>query len=437
VRQHRPRLALQGQLCHTCGKHTIWLRRCRLGRAWLIYACGVIGQRFRHVTRSTSDQRRRIVFVTPWYPVPDSPAAGVFVREHARAAAMFDDVAVVHLVAERTMRPGLFALERVPDEPFPVIRARYRAIRHVGWLAELSALAAAMRDLRARGFTGDVLHAHIASGAAAAAVYSRITGLPMILSEHSTVYLDSDPHSLGGVEALRSRFALKRAAKVLPVSSTLEAAMRRLAPDADYEVVPNVIDCERFRPPSVRPQIQPTQLIAVGLLSPQKDYPTMLRAIRELVEADVPIQLKIVGYGDCQAELARMIDANELADHVELVGYLPKAEVAERLRGSHVFVHSSRFETFCAAAAEALASGVPVVSTRCGGPEDYITHETGRLVPVGDPGALAAAVQAVIEQLDSFKPDRIAGHAREHFAPQVVAHQLHELYTSANGARSQ
>jgi len=191
-----------------------------------------------------------------------------------------------------------------------------------------------------------------------------------------------------------------------------------------------VIDCELFRPAD-RPQATDTiRLVAVGLLSSNKDYPTMLRAVRELVDAGLPVSLEIIGYGDCHAQLAGLIDETRLQDHVRLVGYLPKAEIAERLRRSHVFVHSSQFETFCAGAAEALASGLPVVSTRCGGPERYLTPETGRLVPVGDAHALAAGIRDVIERLDSFDPDRIAALARSRFAADVVGEHLHDVYAS-------
>jgi glycosyltransferase involved in cell wall biosynthesis len=370
------------------------------------------------------------LFVTPWYPVPESPAAGIFVREHARAAALFDDVALVHLHADATKRRGSIELEELPDEPFPVIRARYRAVKYAGWLLELLALARALSSLRERGFSPDVLHGQIASRAAPAALYSRIAGVPLILTEQWTGYLDADPHLLAGATALMSTFALKRASRVLPVGSALKEAMQRFAPDASYQIVPNVVDVELFSPSRTRPPTSTVQLIAVGLLSAQKDYPTMLGAVRQLVDAHLPVRLQIIGYGDGQAELVQLIEAAGLQDRVELTGYLTKAEIAERLRQSHVFVHSSRFETFCAAAAEALSSGVPVVSTRCGGPEEYVTPETGRIVPVGNPDALAAGVRAVVEQLESFDPGRIAADARRRFAADVVGERLHGVYAS-------
>jgi glycosyltransferase involved in cell wall biosynthesis len=261
-------------------------------------------------------------------------------------------------------------------------------------------------------------------------MYSRVKRMPLVITEQWTGYLDADPHPIDGAVALLSRFALRRAHKVLPVGSALKAAMQRFAPEASFEVIPNVVDCELFRPPAARPETTTIQLVAVGLISAQKDYPTMLRAVRRLVDADLPVRLQIIGYGEGQKELERLIETTALRDHVELAGYLTKAQIAERLRRSHVFVHSSRFETFCAAAAEALASGLPVVSTRCGGPEEYVTGETGRIVPVGDDVALAAALRLVIDQLETFDPSRIAADARSRFAPRVVGARLHDVYAT-------
>jgi glycosyltransferase involved in cell wall biosynthesis len=91
-------------------------------------------------------------------------------------------------------------------------------------------------------------------------------------------------------------------------------------------------------------------------------------------------------------------------------------------------VTSQRCETFGNVVVEALASGVPVVATRCGGPEDIVADEVGRLVPIGDPDALARAIREVWEQRDGFPPERLARYARERFSQERIAAQLIALY---------
>ncbi|MHB1467663.1 MAG: glycosyltransferase [Solirubrobacteraceae bacterium] len=381
------------------------------------------------MTPKVTEQRRAVLFVTPWYPLPDNPASGVFVREHALAAAQFANVAVLHLAGSNPERDTRLSLEELPDELLPTFRAWYRPVRHTGLLVEIDALRQAMRLLRRRSLQPDVVHAHTAGAAVPAALYARMCRLPLIVTEQWSIYLDADPSRFTKQAAMRTRWALHRAATVLPVGSALEAAMQQLAPRAHYQVIPNVVDCDLFHPPAERPAARPIRLIAVGLLSPEKCYPTLLRAVRHLLHDGVPLQLEIVGYGRDEQLIATMIREMGLVDHVLLSGYLPKTVLAERLREAHVFVHASAFETFGASVAEALASGLPVVSTRCGGPEDYVTPEDGCLVQVRDHLALAAGIRTTVARLDDLDARGIAARARARFSWETVGRELQSVYS--------
>ena len=74
------------------------------------------------------------------------------------------------------------------------------------------------------------------------------------------------------------------------------------------------------------------------------------------------------------------------------------------MRESHLFVLASLTETFSAATAEALASGLPVLATRCGGPEEYLTPELGRLVAADDVEALHAGLVEMLARLAELRP---------------------------------
>jgi len=379
--------------------------------------------------------RRQVLHVTPWYPVPESPAAGVFVREHALAAARFDDVAVVHLAGAREAQLRPIELEMLEQEELATVRAHVRALPRTGILVQAAAISRAVRALRSTGFHPDLVHAHIALGAIPAALYCRFAGLPLVVTEHWSVHLDADPANLSARAAACARWALGRAERLLPVGAALEGALRRLAPAGRYEVVPNVVDCQLFRPARRARGDGSRTLIAVGLFSAEKSYPTMLRALRLLVDEGVAVRLQIAGYGPAKVELEALIDLLGLTEHVELLGYVPKPELARRLRRADVFVHASEYETFGAAVAEALASGLPVVCTRCGGPEDFVTEDVGVLVEPRNPGALAAAIRDVLGRLEMFDPEQIAGRARRRFSAEVVGAQLHEIYRQASAPR--
>ena len=129
----------------------------------------------------------------------------------------------------------------------------------------------------------------------------------------------------------------------------------------------------------------------VANLRSQKDYPTMLRAARRLAEAGEPVRFVSVGQGPLAAELEAERDRLGLGERFRFLGY--REDPIRVLVAADIFCLSSRFEGLPIALLEAMAAGLPVVATRVGGVPTVVTDGMeGRLVPAGDPSALAAAV---------------------------------------------
>ena len=91
----------------------------------------------------------------------------------------------------------------------------------------------------------------------------------------------------------------------------------------------------------------------------------------------------------------------------------------------------SRCESFGSVILEALASGTAIVATRSGGPEDIVTEEVGRVVPVDDPAALAVALEQVLEERSRFEPSRLRAYALERFSWDRVAVEYLDIYRQA------
>jgi len=134
------------------------------------------------------------------------------------------------------------------------------------------------------------------------------------------------------------------------------------------------------------------RLIAVGSLKEQKDYPTLLAAIKKVVESGTDVSLLILGTGSLQGELEEQRRALGLKDHVHFGGFVSAPGPFYRAAG--LFVLSSAWEGFGNVIVEALAAGTPVVSTDCrSGPAEILENgRYGRLVPVADHQALALAI---------------------------------------------
>jgi glycosyltransferase involved in cell wall biosynthesis len=105
------------------------------------------------------------------------------------------------------------------------------------------------------------------------------------------------------------------------------------------------------------------------------------------------------------------------------------------MRASDLFVLPSRFDNLPCAVVEALASGLPVISTTVGGIPELVDEQSGRLVPPDDPGALAGALQSTLENIDAFDRSAIAAAADDRYSLEVVGKRLTQIYESALAAR--
>jgi glycosyltransferase involved in cell wall biosynthesis len=127
----------------------------------------------------------------------------------------------------------------------------------------------------------------------------------------------------------------------------------------------------------------------------------------------------------------------KLCDKVVFHGLKTKQEVAEFMRRADLFVLSSLCKTFSAPAIEALATGIPVLATRCGGPKEFITEEVGLLVPLCDADSLCRGLDHISDHLPLhlYSAKRISQYAMARFSPEFVGAQLHTVYQSFISAR--
>ncbi|NGM87655.1 glycosyltransferase [Parapusillimonas sp. SGNA-6] len=147
---------------------------------------------------------------------------------------------------------------------------------------------------------------------------------------------------------------------------------------------------------------EPPVVLGVGRLSKEKDFATLIKAFHH-VRASRNARLVILGEGAERPALEALRNASAHRDDILLAGF--QANPYNWMRAASVFALSSRWEGFGNVLVEAMACGTPVVSTRCpSGPEEILSQGAwGRLTPVGDAGALAAAIDATLS--DTNRPD--------------------------------
>ena len=283
---------------------------------------------------------------------------------------------------------------------------------------------AVLRKLNAlfRQYRPVVAHTHLLALNYAYPLMIRYRTPARVYTVHSLAEKDIGLRTAPMVRALAFRY---RIGGVVPVAIAEEVrvSIQKVYGYTNPPLIPNGIPTDEYAPnPDTRAQwrqahgIEPraTVLTHIGRFAVQKNHALLVEAFAQ-VHSDAPLYLLLVGGGELENAVRQQVVELGLQERVRFLGV--RADVADILRASDVFVLSSRWEGNPMSVMEAMAAGLPVVSTAVGGvPELVQEGATGLLVPSEDTGALACALQALVD--DPARRQAMGAAARQH----AVAH---------------
>lgn len=191
------------------------------------------------------------------------------------------------------------------------------------------------------------------------------------------------------------RPTMRRAERLVVPSGFLDEVFREYG--LTTSVVPNIVDLGRFRPEITGGPHAPPDIMVARNLEPIYDNATALRAFALLIRGHPMATLTIAGTGPLESELRRLAVELGVSGRVRFTGRLDRDEMARQLRLSRVALNPSLVDNMPNSVLEALASGVPVVSTNVGGvPHIVRDGQTALLVPPGDEEAMAEALDRLL-----------------------------------------
>jgi glycosyltransferase involved in cell wall biosynthesis len=389
------------------------------------------------------DRRLRVLVLSRHYPTSADPLVGLWVERMAVAASWAADVQVVVPVPWVPPFMPLRRLSRfrsLPDDerrgnlvvhhPRVLGSVGHLTVRLDARLAFPSVLATARRLHEQSRF--DLIHAHFVhpEGVIAARI-GRVLGIPVMTSEHAlwTPWLAAP----GGVGPEAER-AFPDLRLVTAVSGFLKGNIDAFARGrVATAVLPNVVDDAIFTR-STRER-DPNELLYVGMIRRVKRVDVLLRALAEVRRTRPALHLRVLAantfenYGADLAEVKALIRSLGLESAVRFEAGAEPPQVAEAMqRCAFVTVSSTRRETFCSVAAEALACGTPLVMTRCGGPEEFVTEDDGVSVPADDPAAFAAGILRAVETSSRFDEEAMRERVVARFGREAWRTRALQLY---------
>lgn len=285
--------------------------------------------------------------------------------------------------------------QRVRENGLEPIIAPARGSFNLRYLRQIAGIA--------RKVNADLICAHLYGSAVYASVLGAVSATPVVSVFHG----GADIAASDRFTSIKAAIVRNGSRRVVFVSRSLRAELTNTLkiPDSRSVIIPNGVDTTAFRrgrEESIRSELRlPRDAIlvgAVGNIRPAKAYDNFMRAARAL--ADRSDRFYFVVAGECRGLLAddlmRLRSELRLENRFFFLGL--RSDIAAVLHNLDVFVLSSSSEGFSIACVEAMASEVPVVATRCGGPEQILANDSGILVAPGDAGELADAIYRVAHE---------------------------------------
>ena len=280
---------------------------------------------------------------------------------------------------------------------FPFVTRSPMPPECVNWVTRRLALIVYKKMLQ-NGERFDLMHAHFAfaSGAAAAVIKKRF-GLPYVITEHS-----SGIH-MGKKNIVKASLdCYHYADQIVTVSNVLRDALKKCGIHQRIHVIPNVVNTNRFRPDSSCKQNDVFTFLTVTRLVPEKGIDLLLTAFAQMRKQHPNIALIIAGDGDERSRLEKLAKELEISDKAMFKGMIPNREMPLIYNRADCFVLPSHNETFGMVYAEAASCGLPVIGTKCGGPEDIICEKNGLLIDRFDAKPLKAAMEKIYGDYQNY-----------------------------------
>lgn len=373
--------------------------------------------------------------------MPKFGDSGIF--ERYQAEALRDAGARVAIFSGgviTTRYLGQWSPYRAQDEinGIPVIRAHRRAWLPARWEQAQTVADKSYKRLRPliieyirSNGKPDLVHAHnLAAGGLIAFQIFKDFGIPYVVTEHTGSYA-SDLSALKN-DAPLLELVVKNASGIIAVGTQLANNIRQvfgIDNGNPVSVVPNVVD-PGFLAKELKVAPDPFRISAIGNLIRWKNYDLLLRAFA-LAALPSDAHLVIGGNGPERRRLQTLATQLGLLGRVEFRGQLSRDDVVQVLQESHMFAHPSNGESFGVVLIEAMALGIPVLATKCGGPQDIITPDVGLLSPAGNLTSFADGLSTMYSQRLRFNPALIRESCRARFGAQVFADRMLAIYADA------
>ncbi len=379
-----------------------------------------------------SGQTPQILYLARWYPSGHDPMLGLFVRKHALAAVEAGfRVIVVFVIPDLTVKSHeLFSTKVTTQDGLTEIIVSYRKADGISGLTrQLIAWNLGVKTAVNLNGKPELIHAHVLTRTALLAWYfGRMWHVPYLITEHWSRYYPENFQFKGRLRKLLTRFAVRHAAKTTVVSDRLAKSMQAASVGNNFSRLPNVVDTRLFKLPETSNRKQ--RIISITCFEEKsKNLRLLIDAFALLAQDRKELELLLVGEGTDLESTKQYVAQKRLPyGAIRFTGLLEGKELVQELQQSACLALTSNYETFGIVAYEAMACGIPVISTDVADLRDFIKPDSGRVVPVKDVNALVTALSEALDHPNGFDSIKMHKRVEHEFGFEAVSKHLKSLY---------
>lgn len=368
----------------------------------------------------------KILLLTHSWPDDKIKWRGLFIRDQAMALSTIHEVIVVFFRVDYSrlapFKPYSFVkkqegrvtvFELTTGRSFPVInqlkyfRDTFRFIR---------------KEILSKNSIG-IVHSHLSYPAGfLGTMISRKTGIPCVITEHTWVhkYFRSLLHRKCVLHAL------KNGTRIIAVSNALKNDILKYC-SRPVDVIPNVFDMDRFHPET---NSQTGGQFNIGILGGMGNYRKGLDILIKALPLlnDIGLSVHIGGDGSLLETFKNLARELDVESQCIFYGEIKPEGIMDFYSRLDAYVLPSRDETFGVVVVEAMACGLPVIASRCGGPEEIITPETGLLIDRENPAQLAEAIRYVYKNIKAYDKNAVRKYVLNKYSPGAFEKSITTLY---------
>jgi len=386
------------------------------------------------------EKRNKVLLLTKWYPNKYDPQLGVFIQKQAKAISQHSDITVFYPQAAQENSHSTYEIvvNRTPGFTeyivyYPKNTMFFSPLVHAfrywkSWKKIWNLLIQEKNK-------PELIHAYILLRPVLLAWWISIReNIPYVVSEQWSGYTNGRFQKKSWIVRKLSTLLANRANGRTVVSQFLKRNMLKSGFNEPLTVIPNIIDSHAagIAPAKNHPSLMKKILVVADLVDDIKNISGILLAFQKIHGEFPNTELRIVGGGRDEAMLKELAGKLFAGRRVVLFeGLKSNSEVYNFLRECDFLIVNSRFETFSLICAEAMSCGKPVIATKCGGPEEFITEQTGILIPVNDEIKLIEAMRNMLNQSIQFQSEFIKAYAIDHFSEEKASFLFKNVYAAA------